>query len=362
MCPAGADQSYVLNMRNGLPYLTKELFWRAMKDIAAKANLVSGHNWSELKDMIDNRAYEPQPQIYSVKAIDVPEPPDVLLSSTPCTYYFIPNDVRNQIAQWLEHFHPSPNPNRGRLTGTAPSLTFGAQTGRGSSRSCVIKRTLDHNSHPLMTLVHTLAQNALGPMLPYLGFQILRLGEGQSLNNHTMKFGKYLGGSLQMWRGGQWYSYDTENQWLSFDALKVVHRVTPVTRGARYSITLYTPGKLERLTAQDWDNLAKAGFPIYLYEPLPAKMRRLTTPSHVMSLAPECQRVQETLANGRAEQLQSRHRSHDALISHLLENDEHLWTNIPVPSVADPNDANLLRPKTFLDCCQCAQESWMSMI
>ena len=26
------------------------------------------------------------------------------------------------------------------------------------------------------------------------------------------------------------------------------------------------------------------------------------------------------------------------------------------PELADPNDANLLRPKTLLECCQCAQE------
>ena len=76
-----------------------------------------------------------------------------------------------------------------------------------------------------------------------------------------------------MLRGGQWHSYDTECQWMSFHALKVVHRVTPVGKVARYPITLYTPGKLDRLTAQDWDNLARCGFPIYLYEPLPAKMR-----------------------------------------------------------------------------------------
>ena len=74
-----------------------------------------------------------------------------------------------------------------------------------------------------------------------------------------------------MLRDGEWHSYDTERQWMSFDALKVVHRVTPVGRGARYSITLYTPSKLDRLTAQDWDNLAKCGFPIHLYEPLPAE-------------------------------------------------------------------------------------------
>ena len=261
--------------------------------------------------MLDNRTHEPQPQIYSVKAVDVPETPKVLISAVPRTHHFIPWEVRKKIIAWFERLHPSANPNRGRLSGTAQSLTFGAQTGRGSDRSCVIKQTTDHKFHSLMSLVHELAQNAVGPMLPYLGFQILKLGAGQNLNqhrdyhnhpdypNHTMKFGKYKGGSLQTLRNGTWYSYDAENQWLSFDALKVVHQVTPVTEGERYSITLYTPGKLDRLTAQDWDILARAGFPIYLYEPLPARMRRLTTPSHVMTITPESERSQHTLENGR---------------------------------------------------------------
>ena len=122
--------------------------------------------------------------------------------------------------------------NRGCLSGSAASLTFGAQTGRGSDHSCVIKHTLDHEYQPLITLVRQLAQNAAGSVLPYLGFQILRLGPGQNLNqhrdyhnhadypSHTMKFGKYTGGSLQMLRDGKWHSYDTECQWMSFDALK----------------------------------------------------------------------------------------------------------------------------------------------
>ena len=67
--PAGADKSYVLSMKNGLPYLSKELFWMATEDIARKATLISGHTWDELKEMIDNRTYEPQPQIYSVKKL-----------------------------------------------------------------------------------------------------------------------------------------------------------------------------------------------------------------------------------------------------------------------------------------------------
>ena len=75
-----------------------------------------------------------------------------------------------------------------------------------------------------------------------------------------------------------------------------------------------------------------------------------------MSLTPESEQIHETLASGRADQSRTHHRSHDALISHFLENDEHLWTDIPVPSIADPNDTNLLGPKTLLECCRCAQE------
>ena len=292
----------------------------------------------------------------------------MVFTTVPHTHHFKPKDVRRDIIAWFEHFHPTPNLNRGRLSGSAASLTFGAQTGRGSDRSCVIKRTLDYAYHPLITLVHQLAQNASGSVLPYLGFQILRLGPGQNLNqhrdyhnhadypNHTMKFGKYTGGSLQMLRNGQWHSYDTECQWMSFDALKVVHRVTPVGKGARYSITLYTPGKLDRLTAQDWDNLAKCGFPIYLYEPLPAKMRRLTTPSHVMNLTSEPEKTQDNDGSRQVARKQFHHRSHEALLSHHLANVEHLWDNLPVPSVADATDTNLARPKTLLDCCKDAQE------
>ena len=117
---------------------------------------------------------------------------------------------------------------------------------------------MDHAYAPLISLVHQLAQNAAGSALPYLGFQILRLGAGQQLNqhrdyhnhpdypNHTMKFGKYSGGSLQMLRQGQWHSHDTECQWLSFDALKVVHRVTPVTRGLDIQLP-FTPGETRPL-------------------------------------------------------------------------------------------------------------------
>ena len=366
--PAGSTKSYVLNMRNGLPYLSKELFWLAMEDVSKRAELLAGHSWRELKEMLETYTHEPHPQIYSVKTVEVPKPPDVVFTMVPRTQHFVPSEARKNIMAQFDRLRATPNANRGRLSDTALSLTFGAQTGRGSDRSCVIKRTLDYEYQALISCVHQLAQNAAGSALPYLGIQILKLGKGQQLNqhrdyhnhpdypNHTMKFGKYAGGSLQMLRYGMWHSYDIDCQWLSFDALKFVHRVQPVTSGARYSITLYTPGKLERLTAQDWDLLAKAGFPIYLYEPLPARMRRLMTPSHVMKLTSEAKKTQFGKDSRIEARKQSHHRSQDALISHFLENDEHLWEDIPLPSVADPEEENLLRPKTLLEHCKDAQE------
>ena len=355
-------------MRNGLPYLTKDLFWLAMEHISKRATLKRGHTWQDLRQMIDECPHEPNPQIYSVKTVEVPKPPEVVFTAVPRTRHFAPNKMRKNVMDHFDHLRPTPNNNRGRLSNSALSLTFGAQTGRGSDRSCVIKRTLDYDYQSLMHCVHQLAQNAAGTALPYLGIQILKLGPGQQLNqhrdyhnhpeypNHTMKFGTYEGGSLQMLRDGVWHSYDRDCQWLSFDALRFVHRVQPVTSGFRYSITLYTPGKLERLTAQDWDNLAQAGFPIYLFEPLPARMRRLMTPSHVMQIVHGAQQTQFSRESMEEARKRFKHRSHTALVSYPLDNNRAFVEGYPLPSVADPGEENLLRPKTLLEHCRDAQE------
>ena len=369
--PAGSTKSYVLSIRNGLPYLSKDLFWLAMEHLAKRAELVQGHSWEELKDMLEKLAREPHPQVYSIKSVEVPEPPSVVFTAVPRTQHFVPSEVRDVIVKRFEDLKPTHNPNRGRVTNSAVSLTFGAQTGRGSERSCIIKRTLEPVYQDLIGKVHELAQNAAGAALPYLGIQILRLEAGQELNqhrdyhnhpeypNHTMKFGTYSGGSLQMLRHGRWTSYDCNKQWLSFDALRFVHRVLPVTSGKRYSITLYTPGKLERLTAQDWDKLAKAGFPIYLYEPLPAQMRRLATPSQVMKLVSDAKKTQFGHVSRIEAKKQSYHRSEKALINHFLQSDQSddlFWQDIPLPSVADPQEENLLRPKSLFEHCADARE------
>ena len=97
-------------MKNGLPYLSRELFWMGMRDIASKAKRISGHTLDDLEDMLCTMAREPQPQIYAVKTIAVSEPPRVLFTAVPHTDHFMPRDVRREIVKWFEHFHPTPNP------------------------------------------------------------------------------------------------------------------------------------------------------------------------------------------------------------------------------------------------------------
>ena len=207
--------------------MSKELFWLAMEDVSKRAELLARHSWRELKEMLENNTHETHPQIYSGKTVDIPKPPDVVFTMVPRTQHFVPSEVRKTIMSTFDRLRATPNANRGRLSNTALSLTFGAQTGRGSDRSCVIKRTLDYEYQTLISCVHQLAQNAAGSALPYLGIQILKLGKGQQLNqhrdyhnhpdypNHTMKFGKYAGGSLQMLRYGMWHSYDIDSPLVS---------------------------------------------------------------------------------------------------------------------------------------------------
>ena len=80
--------------------------------------------WQELREVLDNQAHEPQPQIYSVKAATVPEVPSVMISQVARTKHFEPWKIRSKIIGWFEQLHPSATPSRGRLSGTAQSLTL----------------------------------------------------------------------------------------------------------------------------------------------------------------------------------------------------------------------------------------------
>ena len=49
-----------LPMKIGLPYLSKELFWRAMAETLSRTTLVSGRPWPELREMIDEQVQKTQ--------------------------------------------------------------------------------------------------------------------------------------------------------------------------------------------------------------------------------------------------------------------------------------------------------------
>ena len=104
VCPPGREANK-LEMKNGLPYLSKELFWLAMSDIAKESKLISGHSWMELRDTLDEQIQEPQPQIYLVKAATVPKAPLVILSPVSSTKHFQPWKARLDVIAWFEEFH-----------------------------------------------------------------------------------------------------------------------------------------------------------------------------------------------------------------------------------------------------------------
>ena len=256
-----------LAMKNGLPYLSKELFWMAMQDISANTTLVSGHPWPKLREMIHEQVQKTRPQIYAVGAVMPTSTPPVHLSHLGKSAHFNPHKARQKIIRLFEENQPKNQILTDDACREQPHRLPLEHRLAEDLMLVVFNRTHEQQYAKLIVLVRQLAQSAQRPALPYLGCQILKLERGQVLNqhrdyhnhpdypNHIMNFGNYMGGSSQMLREEAWHSYDKDNVWLSFDALKVTHRVTEVICGKWYSITLYTPGKLERLTPQDWDTL-----------------------------------------------------------------------------------------------------------
>ena len=103
----------------------------------------------------------------------------------PCkTPTFFPGEVAKSIAKGLTASILNITRIKSRLSGAAKTLTFGAQTGRGSEKGCVVKKTHEKTFEKLIRLVRSLAQATVGTALPYLGFQIFKLERGQDLNQH----------------------------------------------------------------------------------------------------------------------------------------------------------------------------------
>ena len=110
-----------------------------------------------------------------------------------------------------------------------------------------------------------------------MGIYLTKLETGQGLSQHrdfrnhekylnyTINFGLYAGVHLEMLRDGEWESCAAPLTWVEFTADIIQHRVREVTNGVRYSVTLFTPNHLERLSQEDWMNLESFGFPVDKY-------------------------------------------------------------------------------------------------
>ena len=68
-----------------------------------------------------------------------------------------------------------------------------------------------------------------------------------------------------MLRNDDWESCAAPLVWVEFTADIIQHRVREATSGVRYSVTLFTPNHLERLSSEDWMNLESFGFPVDRY-------------------------------------------------------------------------------------------------
>ena len=154
-----------------------------------------------------------------------------------------------------------------------------------------------------------------------------------------------------MLRDGAWTSYTRTMIWLSFDALKVVRRVTAITEGTRYSVTLYTPRKLERLTVEDWDNLGKTGFPVHLYNPDSLPMRRLEPDDSHQTAAQSSEFIDHSLEQKEDD---AQAQTNKATSSNDPSGEADPFQNIPLLSFADADEHQVLDPETLLECCRCA--------
>ena len=68
-----------LAIKNGFPYLSKDLFWEAMQDISAQTTLVSGHPWPELKELIHEQMQKSSLMVHAVQEMLLTEPQPIEL-------------------------------------------------------------------------------------------------------------------------------------------------------------------------------------------------------------------------------------------------------------------------------------------
>ena len=242
------------------PRISSGKLWK----IVSQTTLVTRHPWLELKEMIHEQVQKTYPMIHVAQEI-VPTPAPPIQVSYPR------RSVSTQIKRGMRSCRYSMpiSPSQMQIDRACRGLLRHLHLERlkqvEDQRMVVSLGGHEQRFAKLIRLVHSVCDRPC-TSIPWLPVH--------QAGKRTMKFGNYMGGSLQMLRDGVWHSYDKDNVWLSFDALKVTHRVSEVLCGNCYPNTLYTPDKLGRLTPRDWDTLSRLGFPVCLCEIASIQMRR----------------------------------------------------------------------------------------
>eukprot|EP00971_Amphidinium_carterae_P086940 1720210-Amphidinium_carterae.1 len=161
---------------------------------------------------------------------------------------------------------------RSGIASEGTAILMGAKTGRGTGNPVefkyVLKNTFDPEKAELLKALHALAGTHPNH-ISYTSVVVTKLKKGQGIKphrdvknddnvpNHTICFGNYGGGQLQVERESSqgvlaWELVGLPEAWISFYARSLKHKVAEIEIGERYSITYYTPGNLDVLPTGDW--------------------------------------------------------------------------------------------------------------
>ena len=259
-----------LTERSKMHYMDQETFWAVLADIWKRNGLCSGMTASQFRE--------------SLSAREAPSDLNAVSLARPASIRFLEMKGGRRVymkkiidaQQAIQRIVWPYQNNRTSIAGGSRALFLGAQTNRGLQHGCVVKRTFQERYQEVLLKVHALAASC-SKELPYLGVYVTQLSEGQGLNRHkdyrnheeylnyTINFGQYEGGHLEMLRNDEWQSCAVPLVWTEFTADIIEHRVREVIKGERFSVTLFTPSHLERLSDRDWMNLESKGFPVHLY-------------------------------------------------------------------------------------------------
>ena len=262
--------SVTLVERSKMHYIDKATFFNVLRDAWNHCKASDGMDYDQLKNALSTVESPHVASAVKVERTSSIRFLDMNMSRKGYMRRIVDLQKTIETMTW-----PSQN-NRPGIAGGSRGLFLGAQTNRGYEKGCVSRKTFDGQYTQVLQRVHALAR-CCQKGIPYVGIYLTKLEAGQGLNQHrdyrnhekylnyTINFGHYTGGHLEVLRGEDWESCAAPLVWVEFTADIIQHRVREVTSGVRYSVTLFTPNHLERLSPEDWVNLESFGFPVDRY-------------------------------------------------------------------------------------------------